>query len=67
MVRFVAAWKGIDDFIGVVRIMETFSLSILWHVGSNRLTIWLNIDCKSSKKICLNRVNIDTSGTTSEP
>lgn len=38
-----------------------------WQIGSVRSTRRSKIDCKSDKKSCLNRVNLEASGTTSNP
>ena len=39
--------------------------SSFWQIGSVRSTRQSNLDCKSDKKSCLNRVNLETSRTTS--
>lgn len=49
------------------RIMDAFSLSIRWQIGSVRSTSLSNMDCKSHKKSCLNRMNLEASGTTEKP
>lgn len=38
-----------------------------WQIDSVKSTRWSNMDCKSDKKSCLNRVNLEASGTTSNP
>ena len=48
-------------------VMEARAGSRLWQIGSVRSTRWSNIDCKSDKKSCLKRVNLEPSGTTSKP
>lgn len=47
--------------------IAALSASIRWHIGSVRSTSWSNMDCKSNKKSCLKRVNLEASGTTSNP
>ena len=47
--------------------MAALCASIRWHIGSVRSTRWLNMDCKFNKKSCLKRVNLEVSGTTSNP
>ena len=48
-------------------VMEARAESRFWQIGSVRSTRWSNIDCKSDKKSCLKRVNLEPSGTTSKP
>ena len=47
--------------------MAAFSASIFWQIGSVRSTSLSNKDCKSRRKSCLNRVNLEASGRTSNP
>lgn len=47
--------------------MHARAESSFWQIGSVRSTRWSNIDCKSERKSCLKRVNLEASGTTSNP
>ena len=47
--------------------MDAFAVSICWQTGSVRSTRRLNRDCKSSRKCCLKRVNLEASGTELKP
>ena len=46
-------------------VMDARAGSSFWQIGSVRSTRWSNMDCKSGKKSCLKRVNLEASGTTS--
>ena len=46
-------------------VMDARTGSSFWQIGSVRSTRWSNMDCKSGKKSCLKRVNLEASGTTS--
>src|SRR5690554_6838517 len=48
-------------------VMDARCLSISWHIGSVISTRLSNIDCKSDKKSCLKRVNLEASGTLEKP
>lgn len=48
-------------------VVETKLGAIDWQISSETSTRLSNIDCKSGKKSCLNRVNLDASGTLVKP
>lgn len=48
-------------------VIEASSVLMDWKIGSVTSTRLSNIDCKSDKKYCLNRVNLEASGTLIKP
>ena len=48
-------------------VIDAKFVSIDWQIGSVTSTRLSNIDCKSGKKSCLNRVNLEASGTLVKP
>lgn len=52
---------------GIKNCIDAMLGAIDWQIGSVTSTRLLNIDCKSAKKSCLNRVNLDASGNLVKP